>query len=40
MSIKVYIHNEIEGYPEKTSKLTVPKKWVEEKVVLDVIGVC
>lgn len=38
MSIKAYIHFEEEGSPEKTSKLTVPKKWVAEKSVKDVIG--
>eukprot|EP01041_Mallomonas_annulata_P004476 gene4476-8911_t len=38
MSIKVYIHYEADGAPEKTSKLTVPKKWVEERNVVEVIG--
>jgi hypothetical protein len=38
MSIKVYIHYEPPGGPEKTSKLSVPKKWVAERPVADVIG--
>jgi hypothetical protein len=37
MSIKVYIHYEPINGPEKTSKLSVPKKWVTEKVVTDVL---
>lgn len=37
MSIKVYLHYEIAGVPHKTSKLSVPKKWVNEKTVRDVI---
>ena len=39
MSIKVYLHLELDGYPEKTSKLTIPKGWVTkgEKTVADVI---
>ena len=39
MAIKVYIHLEIVGYPEKTSKLSLPKGWVtkKEKTVADVI---
>eukprot|EP00602_Paraphysomonas_sp_CaronLab_P000168 CAMPEP_0185029056 /NCGR_PEP_ID=MMETSP1103-20130426/15137_1 /TAXON_ID=36769 /ORGANISM="Paraphysomonas bandaiensis, Strain Caron Lab Isolate" /LENGTH=312 /DNA_ID=CAMNT_0027563669 /DNA_START=5 /DNA_END=943 /DNA_ORIENTATION=+ len=37
MSIKVYLHYETDGSPEKTSKLTIPKKWVTEKYVSDVI---
>ena len=37
MSIKVYIHLEIPGYPEKTSKLTIPKGWVTKKPVEEVI---
>jgi len=36
--MKVYIHFEQEGFPEKTSKLSVPKKWVQEKNVVDVVG--
>lgn len=38
MSIRVYIHYETDSAPHKTSKLTVPKKWVSEKNVSDVIG--
>ena len=39
MSIKVYLHLELDGYPEKTSKLSIPKGWVTkgEKTVADVI---
>jgi pyridoxine 5'-phosphate synthase PdxJ len=37
MSIKVYIHYEVDTAPHKTSKMTVPKKWVAEKTVADVI---
>lgn len=37
MSIKVYLHIELSGYPEKTSKLTIPKSWVATKAVTDVI---
>lgn len=37
MSIKVYLHYEPSDGPEKTSKLTVPKKWVAEKYVVDVL---
>jgi hypothetical protein len=39
MSIKVYLHHEpSEGNgPAKTTKLTVPKKWVAEKTVANVI---
>ena len=38
MSIRVYIHYETDDAPHKKSKLTVPKKWVAEKTVVDVIG--
>jgi hypothetical protein len=37
MSIKVYLHYELAGVPHKTSKLSVPKKWVTDKSVTDVI---
>lgn len=40
MSIKVYLHHEPENSgkgPAKTTKLTVPKKWLTEKTVADVI---
>jgi CHORD len=37
MSIKVYIHFDCEGYPEKTSKLAIPKSW-SSKTVYDVMG--
>jgi hypothetical protein len=37
MSLKVYLHYELAGVPHKTSKLSVPKKWVAEKLVSDVI---
>lgn len=37
MSLKVYIHLEIPGYPEKTSKIPLPKSWVDAKQVHDVI---
>lgn len=33
----MYIHLELSGYPEKTSKLTVPKGWVQKKPVLEVV---
>jgi len=39
MSIKVYLHIEEQDLPKKTSKLTIPKKWVQEKTLLDVIEV-
>jgi len=35
--VKVYIHFEEDGHPEKTSKLSVPKSWVANKQVQDVI---
>jgi len=38
MSVKVYIHYEVDGAPEKTSKLSVPKSWVTSKTVADVIN--
>jgi hypothetical protein len=37
MSIKVYLHYELDGVPHKTLKLSVPKKWVSEKAVSNVI---
>lgn len=37
MSMKIYVHYEADGAPEKTSKMTIPKKWVAEKCVADVI---
>lgn len=37
MSLKVYIHWEASGYPEKTSKLAIPKSW-STKTVADVMG--
>lgn len=37
MSIKVYLHYEEAGHPEKTSKLAIPKSWGDKKVQ-DVIG--
>lgn len=37
MSIKVYIHFEEKGCPEKTSKIGVPKSWVANKLVSDVV---
>ena len=39
MSIKVYIHlKDVTGYPDKTSKLAIPKAWVTSKTVADVMG--
>lgn len=38
MSIKIYIHLKEAGFPEKTTKIQVPGKWVTTKVVKDVIG--
>jgi hypothetical protein len=38
MSLKVYIHLQISGYAEKTSKIPLPKSWVETKQVHDVIA--
>lgn len=35
--MKVYIHYEEPGAPEKTSKLSIPKSWVSNKLVSDVI---
>ncbi len=35
---KVYIHYEPSGGPEKTSKLSIPKKWLTDKTVADVIS--
>lgn len=37
MSLKLYIHWEQAGYPEKTSKIQIPKSWLA-KSVKDVIG--
>ena len=37
MSIKVYIHFEVQGFPEKTSKLAIPKSWMS-RPVQDIIG--
>lgn len=39
MSVKVYLHYEgsVSGAPEKTSKISIPKSWVETKTVADVI---
>lgn len=34
---KVYIHFEEAGAPHKTSKLSLPKKWMTEKQVSSVI---
>lgn len=36
-SLKIYIHVELDGYPEKTSKIQVPKSWAS-KTVKDVIA--
>eukprot|EP01038_Epipyxis_sp_PR26KG_P015179 gene15179-20446_t len=36
-SLKIYIHFEESGYPEKTSKIQIPKSW-NSKEVKDVIG--
>ena len=37
MALKLYIHWEQTGYPEKTSKIQIPKSWLQ-KTVKDVIG--
>lgn len=37
MSIKVYLHYEITSKPNKTLKLSIPKKWLTTKLVIDVI---
>ena len=37
MSVKVYIHFEEDGYPNKTSKIQLPKSW-SSKLVSDVIN--
>jgi hypothetical protein len=37
MSIKVYLHYDIPGSPEKTSKLSIPGSWASKRVS-DVIG--
>ena len=37
MSVKVYIHFEVSGFPEKTSKIAIPKSWTT-KTVQDVMG--
>jgi hypothetical protein len=37
MALKVYIHLELPGYPEKTSKLTIPKTWVASKTIGDIV---
>lgn len=37
MSLKVYLHYEEAGCPEKTSKLSLPKSWPAKKSVVDVI---
>lgn len=40
MSIKIYVHYENSSKPDcnKTTKMTVPKKWVEEKFISDVVS--
>jgi len=37
MALKLYIHWEESGFPEKTSKIQIPKSWLK-KTVKDVIG--
>jgi len=37
MSVTVYIHIELDGFPEKKSKIKVPKSWIN-KTVKDVLG--
>lgn len=37
MALKLYIHWEAAGYPEKTSKIQIPKSWLQ-KPVKEVIG--
>ena len=32
MASKYYLHFEVSGYPEKTSKLQVPKSWLDKPV--------
>jgi hypothetical protein len=36
-SIKVYLHIELEGYPDQTSKIQIPKSWLG-KNVSDIVG--
>lgn len=38
MPVKVYIHREEAGFPSKTSKISVPGKWLTGKNVSDVIN--
>jgi hypothetical protein len=37
MSIKIYLHFEESGFPEKTSKIVVPKSWTTTKTIEDII---
>lgn len=37
MALKLYIHFEEAGFPEKTSKIQIPKSWLA-KTVKEVIG--